>query len=105
MVVITSIFTGVYTMLNVRKKSRRRLPQKVKQLLLAPQAINQGWSMGLVNERRFRLLNIIDGYSSQSLAIEIDTSLPSLEVIRALEPLIERRAKPHEWSENKGNLH
>lgn len=91
----------VYTMLrlNVRRKARRRLPQRVKQPLLAPQAINQGWSMdfmcdSLVDGRRFRLLNIIDEYNRESLAIEIDTSLPALRVIRTLEQLLERRSKP-----------
>jgi putative transposase len=91
----------VYTMLrlNVRRRARRRLPQRIKQPLLAPQAINQGWSMdfmcdSLVDGRRFRLLNIIDEYNRESLAIEIDTSLPALRVIRTLEQLIERREKP-----------
>ncbi len=91
----------VYTMLrlNVRRRARRRLPQRIKQPLVVPQAVNQGWSMdfmcdSLVDGRRFRLLNIIDDYNRESLAIEIDTSLPSLRVIRVLEQLIERRTKP-----------
>ena len=91
----------VYTLLklNVRRKARRRLPQRIKQPLLVPQAINQGWSMdfmcdSLVDGRRFRLLNIIDDYNRESLAIEIDTSLPALRVIRALNQLIQTRSKP-----------
>lgn len=91
----------VYTMLklNVRRRAKRRLPQRIKQPLLVPQVINQGWSMdfmcdSLVDGRRFRLLNIIDDYNRESLAIEIDTSLPALRVIRTLEQLIERRTKP-----------
>ena len=91
----------VYTMLrlNVRRRARRRLPQRIKQPLMVPQAVNQGWSMdfmcdSLVDGRRFRLLNIIDDYNRESLAIEIDTSLPALRVIRTLEQLIERRTKP-----------
>lgn len=91
----------VYTLLklNVRRKARRRLPQRIKQPLLVPQTINQGWSMdfmcdSLVDGRRFRLLNIIDDYNRESLAIEVDTSLPSLRVIRVLEQLIEHRTKP-----------
>lgn len=91
----------VYTLLrlNVRRRAKRRLPQRIKQPLLVPQSINQGWSMdfmcdSLVDGRRFRLLNIIDDYNRESLAIEIDTSLPALRVIRTLEQLIERRTKP-----------
>jgi len=48
----------------------------------------------LVEGRRFRLLNIIDDYNRESLAIEIDTPLPALRVIRTLNQLIETRAKP-----------
>jgi putative transposase len=85
--------------LNVRRKIKRRLPQRVKQPLLVPEALNQAWSMdfmsdSLVDGRRFRLLNIIDDYNRESLWIEIDTSLPSLRVIRVLERLIEMRGNP-----------
>ena len=91
----------VYTMLrlNVRRKAKRRVPQRIKEPLLVPATINQGWSMdfmcdSLVDGRRFRLLNIIDDYNRESLAIEIDTSLPALRVIRTLQRLIEIRTKP-----------
>ncbi len=48
----------------------------------------------LVDGRRFRLLNIIDDFNRESLAIEVDTSLPAIRVIRVLERLIEFRGKP-----------
>ena len=91
----------VYTLLklNVRRKAKKRLPQRIKEPLVIPTAVNQGWSMdfmcdSLVDGRRFRLLNIIDDYNRESLAIEIDTSLPALRVIRTLQKLIETRAIP-----------
>lgn len=91
----------VYTLLrlNVRRKVKRRVPQRIKEPLLVPATINQGWSMdfmcdSLEDGRRFRLLNIIDDYNRESLAIEIDTSLPALRVIRTLQRLIEMRTKP-----------
>lgn len=85
--------------LNIRRKVKRRLPQRVRQPLLVPGALNQAWSMdfmsdSLVDGRRFRLFNIIDDYNRESLWIEIDTSLPSLRVIRVLERLIEMRGNP-----------
>jgi len=85
--------------LNVRRKARRRVPERIKMPLLVPEKINQSWSMdfmcdSLVDGRRFRLLNIIDDYNRESLAIEIDTSLPSLRVIRTLQRLIELKTKP-----------
>ena len=71
----------------------------------------------LVDGRRFRLLNIIDDFNRESLAIEVDTSLPALRVIRTLQRLIDNRAKPkairvdngpefiserlHEWCEGQ----
>jgi putative transposase len=91
----------VYTMLhlNVRRKAKRRISQRIKEPLQLPEAINQGWSMdfmcdSLVDGRRFRLLNIIDDYNRESLAIEIDTSLPALRVIRTLQRIFEMRTKP-----------
>ena len=91
----------VYTLLrlNVRRKAKRRVPQRIKEPLLIPETINQAWSMdfmcdSLVDGRRFRLLNVIDDYNRESLAIEIDTSLPALRVIRTLQRLIEMRTKP-----------
>ena len=91
----------VYTLLrlNVRRRVKRRVPQRMKEPLQLPQTINQSWSMdfmcdSLVDGRRFRLLNIIDDYNRESLAIEIDTSLPALRVMRVLQRLIEMRAKP-----------
>ena len=85
--------------LNIRRKIKRRLPQRIKQPLALPAGINQTWSMdfmsdSLVDGRRFRLLNIIDDYNRESLWIEIDTSLPALRVIRVLERLLELRGKP-----------
>lgn len=91
----------VYTMLrlNVRRRSKRRIPERIKQPLMVPESINQVWSMdfmcdSLVDGRRFRLLNIIDDYNRESLWIEVDTSLPSLRVIRVLQQLLESREKP-----------
>ena len=51
-------------------------------------------SDSLIDGRKFRLLNIIDDFNRESLAIEVDTSLPSLRVIRVLEQLITLRGKP-----------
>jgi putative transposase len=85
--------------LNIRRRNKHRIPERVKQALVMPETINQVWSMdfmcdSLVDGRRFRLLNIIDDYNRESLCIEIDTSLPALRVIRVLQRLLETRGKP-----------
>ena len=41
-----------------------------------------------------RLLNILEDFNRESLAIEVDTSLPTVRVIRVLERLVEQRGAP-----------
>lgn len=91
----------VYTdmRLNIRRRAKRRLPERIKQPLMQPSAPNQVWSIdfmsdSLVDGRKFRLFNVIDDFNRESLAIEVDTSLPSLRVIRVLERLIAERGCP-----------
>jgi len=91
----------IYKMLelNLRIKPRKRLVRQVPEPLLVPNAINEVWSMDFMHDqlsdgRCFRLLNVIDDHNRESLGIEIDFSLPSERVIRALEQIIEWRGKP-----------
>ncbi len=85
--------------LNIRRRSKKRLPERIRQALMVPSAPNQVWSIdfmsdSLVDGRKFRLLNVIDDFNRESLAIEVDTSLPSLRVIRVLDRLAAQRGKP-----------
>lgn len=91
----------VYTdmKLNIRRRAKRRLPERVKHPLTVPTAFNQVWSIDFMSDcladgRRIRLFNVMDDFNRESLAIEIDTSLPSLRVIRVLEKLITERGCP-----------
>jgi len=91
----------VYTKmgLNIRRRAKKRLPSRVKQSLYQPNNVNEVWSIDFMSDslwdgRRVRLLNIIDDYNREILAIEIDTSLPSLRVIRVLERLKVARGLP-----------
>lgn len=75
------------------------MPGRVKQALYQPEQINQVWSIDFMNDmlwdgRKFRLLNVIDDYNREVLAIETDTSLPTVRVIRVLEYLKEFRGLP-----------
>ena len=46
-------------------------------------------SDALWSGRRFRTFNVLDDYNREALRIEIDTSLPSARIVRALEELVE----------------
>ena len=48
----------------------------------------------LQDGRSFRLLNVIDDFNREALGIEVDFTLPSERVIRALNQIIEWRGKP-----------
>ena len=85
--------------LNLRIKPKRRIKRDKPDALSVPQMVNQVWSMDfmsdtLSNGRSIRTFNVIDDYNREALTIEVDLSLPSARVIRALEQVIEWRGKP-----------
>lgn len=91
----------VYTALklNIRRRHKKRLPARIKQALFQPEAMNQVWSIDYMSDslwdgRKFRLLNVIDDFNREILAMEADLSLPTLRVIRVLEYLKEFRGLP-----------
>jgi putative transposase len=70
-------------------------------------AVNQVWSVdfmtdGLSSGRRFRTLNIVDDYTRECLAIEVDTSLGGMRVVRVLEELKQRRGLPRQIRSDNG---
>lgn len=85
--------------LSVRKRRRKRIAGVERKPLPRPQAPNLSWSMDFVSDglgdgRRLRCLNIVDDYTRECLAIEVDTSLPGLRVAAVLERLAEGRDLP-----------
>jgi putative transposase len=80
-----------------RKRHRRRTIRSVP--LLVPTRPNERWSMDLMSDsladgRRFRTLNIVDDFSRECVAIEVDTSLSGARVVRVLEQLAETKGLP-----------
>lgn len=51
-------------------------------------------SDALWSGRRFRTFNVIDDFNREGLRIEVDTSLPSVRIIRVLSELVEVRGAP-----------
>ncbi len=86
--------------LNLRIAPRRRLNREKPGPLAVPQENNQVWSMDFMHDqlsdgRAFRVLNVIDDYNRKALGMEIDFSLPSERVIRALKQIIEWGGRPN----------
>ncbi|WP_148194253.1 IS3 family transposase [Acetobacter pasteurianus] len=85
--------------LNLRIKPRRRLVREKPEKLSVPALPNTVWSMDfmadrLLDGRAFRLLNILDEFNREGLAIEVDFSLPACRVVRCLEQVMEWRGRP-----------
>lgn len=85
--------------LNMRIKPKKRIVREKPDRLSVPDSVNCMWSMDfmhdqLQNGRSFRVLNVIDDYNREGLAMEVDFSLPSDRVIRVLDQIIEWRGKP-----------
>jgi putative transposase len=85
--------------LNLPRRTKRRLPQRLRQPLAAPNRLNEIWALdfmadALYGGRAFRTLNVIDEGNREVLGIEIATSIPARRVIRVMEQLVELHGKP-----------
>lgn len=93
--------------LNIPRRTRRRVPRRIRQPLVAADALNMTWALDfmvdtLYDGRRFRTLNVIDESNREGLAIDIGTTLPSLRVIAVLEELIALHGTPQHLRVDNG---
>ena len=84
--------------LSVRRTRRKHLVRALqpRPVLTAP---NQEWAVDFVSDvagsgRRLRIFSVVDSYTRECLALEVDTSLPSRRVTRTLAQIIEQRGAP-----------
>jgi len=91
----------VYRKLNLkmRRKSKKRINRPYTQGLSQPLYPNITWSMDFMSDsledgRKVRILNVIDDFNRESLAIEIGISISSQRVTRILDWIIELKGKP-----------
>jgi putative transposase len=99
----------VYRMagLSVRRKKRKHLMRAGQPCFTATRQ-NQQWAIDFVhdrmaNGRTLRVLSIVDTFTRECLGLEVDTSLPSRRVTRALDRVIAARGKPERIRMDNGS--
>jgi len=85
--------------LSLRGRRRKKRRAGLRVVLPGPNAANQRWSMDFMSDaladgRRFRLLNVVDDWTRECLAIEVGRSLTGRNVIAVLEKIAARRRYP-----------
>ena len=85
--------------LAVRRRKRKRIAGIERIPAPLPMEPNVSWSMdfvadGLADGRRIRCLNIVDDYTRECLAIEVDSSLTGRRVVAVMDRLRESRGLP-----------
>ena len=84
--------------LSVKRRKRKRLV-RVGQPAFAATQPNQQWSLDFVhdrlaNGRTLRVLTVVDTFTRECLALDVDTCLPSRRVTRTLDAVIADRGRP-----------
>lgn len=82
----------------IRRKRRKRLRRAGISRALVTE-MNQEWAMDFVHDaaesgRKFRVLSVIDVYTRECLALEVDTGFPGPRMTRALEMMVAERGAP-----------
>jgi len=92
----------IYRLYRAEGLAVRRLKRKrISRVPVASHLVrsNQEWALDfacdtLATGRGIRVLAIVDAFTRENLSLEVDTSLSSRRVTRALEAVVERRGKP-----------
>lgn len=84
--------------LTIRRKRRKHCVRAGKPLLERT-AANQEWALDFVHDavecgRTIRVLSVVDAYTRECLALEVDTSFASRRVTRVLETILAERGAP-----------
>jgi len=84
--------------LGIRRKKRKHCV-RVGHPLRAWTAANQEWALDFVHDavdcgRAIRMLSVVDAYTRECLALEVDTSFASPRVTRVLDAIVAERGQP-----------
>ena len=82
-----------------RKKGKKRGTNNRANALFVPSRPNERWSMDFMSDslcdgRRFRILTVVDDFTRECVATEVDTGITGERVIRTLRRLEETRGLP-----------
>lgn len=85
--------------LAVRRRQRKATVAINRGRPAVPTGANEQWALdflqdALASGRAFRLLSVIDVYTREALALEVDTSLPGSRVVHVLDRLAGQRPLP-----------
>lgn len=91
----------------MRRKGKRRLPSRASVRLEAQTVVNGCWSVDFMSDalmlgQRFRTFNVLDDFSREVLAVEVDTNLPVARVIRVLDRIAAWRGYPTKMCMDNG---
>jgi putative transposase len=87
--------------LAVRRRPRKRLAREGRGIAPAPTRPDERWGLDFMSDalatgRRIRLLCVLDLFTREALAIEVDVSLPGARVVAVLEHVAGERCAPTE---------
>lgn len=93
--------------LKIRTKRRKKRYAPPRRPLALPASINERWSVDFIHDqlacgRRFRAFAVVDDFSRECLAIEVDTSLSGERVARVLDTVIQSRGRPAQVVSDNG---
>jgi putative transposase len=93
--------------LSVKRKRRKRLV-RVCSPRIWPTAPNEEWSLDFVHDRlasgrAIRVLGVVDTFTRECLALEVDTSFASRRVTRVLDEVIAERGRPRRLLMDNGS--
>ena len=92
--------------LAIRRRARKRL-LRAGSPRPTLSAANQEWALDFVHDaaesgRKFRALSVVDPFTRECLALEVDTSMGSRRVTRVLEQIIAERGVPQAIRSDNG---
>ena len=93
--------------LNLRRKSKRRIPNRNPLPLQVPGTPNTCWSMDFMSDtlqhgHRYRTFNVIDDYNRQILGIDINSGIQASRVTRYLDEIAAWRGYPDQVRVDNG---